>query len=60
MIAVDNTQSISHLDQQNNVIELTKKLITDKGLKDKFNLSFLDDIKLKYKKFYNCKVSVCF
>jgi len=42
VIAVDNTQSISHLDQQNNVIELTKKLISDKGLKDKFNLSFYE------------------
>ena len=42
VIAVDNTQSISHLDQDNNVLELTKKLISDKELKGKFNLSFYE------------------
>ena len=40
IIAVDNSNSIIHLNQDNKVRDLVETISTNKGLKDKFNLEF--------------------
>ncbi|PTM09417.1 MAG: hypothetical protein DA407_05845 [Bacteroidetes bacterium] len=42
VIAIDNSQSISHLNQNENVIDFISNLNQNKNLKEKFNISFYD------------------
>ena len=42
VVTVDNTQSINHLNQENNVVNLAKRLSKSKELQDKFNMSFYE------------------
>jgi len=42
VIAIDNSQSISHLNQNENVIDFISNLNQNENLKEKFNISFYD------------------
>jgi len=42
VIAIDNSQSISHLNQQENVVSLVNNLSENNELEDKFNVSFYE------------------
>jgi hypothetical protein len=42
VIAIDNSQSINHLEQGENVLNLVKKLSSNNDLEDKFNIEFYE------------------
>jgi hypothetical protein len=42
VIAIDNSQSINHLEQSENVLNLVKKLSSNNDLEDKFNIEFYE------------------